>query len=81
MAERVANELGERDVVHLRCSPLERAQETMAPLAAALDLPVTIDGRVLEARTTSRAEGVISQHAAEREELAALPQSADAELG
>jgi broad specificity phosphatase PhoE len=49
MAERVARELGERDIVHLRCSPLERAQETMAPLAATLGLPVTIDDRVLEA--------------------------------
>jgi broad specificity phosphatase PhoE len=49
MAERVARELGERDIVHLRCSPLERAQETMAPLAATLGLAVTIDDRVLEA--------------------------------
>ena len=49
MAERVARELSERVLVHLRCSPLERAQETMAPLAAAAALPVTIDGRVLEA--------------------------------
>ena len=49
MAERVARDLGERDIVHLRCSPLERAQETMAPLAAELGLPVTLDGRVLEA--------------------------------
>jgi broad specificity phosphatase PhoE len=49
MAERVAHELAERDVVHLRCSPLERAQETMAPLAATLGLPVVIDDRLLEA--------------------------------
>ena len=49
MAERVANELAGRDVVHLRCSPLERAQETMAPLAAALNLPVILDDRLLEA--------------------------------
>src|SRR5919112_810619 len=27
MAERVAQDLGERDIVHLRCSPLERAQD------------------------------------------------------
>ena len=49
MAERVARELAERDVVHLRCSPLERARETMAPLAASLGLPVGIDDRLLEA--------------------------------
>jgi broad specificity phosphatase PhoE len=49
MAERVASELAWRDIVHLRCSPLERAQETMEPLAAALGLPVTIDDRLLEA--------------------------------
>ena len=49
MADRVADHLGGRDIVHLRCSPLERAQETMAPIAEALDLPVVIDGRVIEA--------------------------------
>ena len=49
MAERLAEDLQDRDIVHLRCSPLERAQETMAPLAAALGLPVTTDGRVIEA--------------------------------
>jgi broad specificity phosphatase PhoE len=49
MAERVAGNLAERDIVHLRCSPLERAQETMEPLAAALGLPVTLDDRLLEA--------------------------------
>jgi broad specificity phosphatase PhoE len=49
MAERTAEHLRGRDVVHLRCSPLERAQETMEPIAAAFGLPVTIDGRVIEA--------------------------------
>ena len=50
MADRVAEHLRGRDVVHLRCSPLERAQETMEPIRAALgDLPVTTDGRVIEA--------------------------------
>lgn len=37
------------DVVHLVASPLQRAQETIAPLAAALDLPVHTDERVIEA--------------------------------
>jgi broad specificity phosphatase PhoE len=35
--------------VQLRSSPLERAQETAAPLADALGLPVVIDDRVIEA--------------------------------
>jgi broad specificity phosphatase PhoE len=49
MAERVSEHVRGRDVVHLRSSPLERAQETAAPLAEALDLPVVIDPRVIEA--------------------------------
>ena len=40
MAERVAEHLRDRDIVHLRCSPLERAQETMAPYRGGLGLPV-----------------------------------------
>lgn len=49
MASTVAEDLSGSDITHLRCSPLERAQETMEPVAAALDLPVTIDDRVIEA--------------------------------
>jgi broad specificity phosphatase PhoE len=48
MAERVANSVKDRDIVHLRVSPLERAQQTAAPLAAALSLPITTDDRVIE---------------------------------
>lgn len=48
MAVRAADHLAGRDVTHLRCSPLERAQETMEPIVAAHDLPVTTDGRVIE---------------------------------
>ena len=51
MAERVADVLPEKDP-HLRAlvsSPLQRAQETIAPLAARLGLPVSLDERVLEA--------------------------------
>jgi broad specificity phosphatase PhoE len=47
-AERVGRTLGERDIVHLRCSPLERAQETAAPLAAARGLDPVTDPRVIE---------------------------------
>ena len=43
-----AETLGERDIVHLRSSPLERAQETAAPLAAARGLTPVIDPRVIE---------------------------------
>ncbi|HET9873621.1 MAG TPA: histidine phosphatase family protein [Propionibacteriaceae bacterium] len=49
MARRVADHLKDHDLVHLRCSPLERAQETMAPHADIHGLPVTTDGRVIEA--------------------------------
>jgi broad specificity phosphatase PhoE len=49
MAERVAEHLRGRDVVYLVSSPLERAQETAAPLAETLGLPVVIDERVIEA--------------------------------
>jgi broad specificity phosphatase PhoE len=48
MAERVADVIGDRDIVHLRSSPLERAQETAAPLAAARALTPVIDPRVIE---------------------------------
>ena len=48
MAERIGKALGDRDIVHLRSSPLERAQETAAPLAKALELKPVIDPRVIE---------------------------------
>jgi broad specificity phosphatase PhoE len=48
MAERIGASLGERDIVHIRTSPLERAQETAAPLAAARELTPVIDARVIE---------------------------------
>jgi len=50
MAQRLGEFFADRDVTHLRCSPLERAQETMAPIAAGhADLSVITDGRVIEA--------------------------------
>ncbi|MBA2553615.1 MAG: histidine phosphatase family protein [Geodermatophilaceae bacterium] len=49
MAEKVAAHLSGRDIVHVVSSPLERAQETAAPIAAGLDLGVSIDERLLEA--------------------------------
>lgn len=56
MARRVAEAIGDRDIVHLRVSPLERAQETARPLAAARGLEIVTDERVIE--STNRFEGV-----------------------
>lgn len=51
MAQRVADELsrGGHDVVRVVASPLERAQETATPVAAAFGLDVVTDDRLLEA--------------------------------
>jgi len=56
MAERVADTIQHRDIVHIRTSPLERAQETAAPLAAALDLDPVLDLRAIE--SSNKFEGV-----------------------
>jgi broad specificity phosphatase PhoE len=49
MAERVAGHLTGRDITHVVASPLERAQETAAPVAEALGLAVATDRRLIEA--------------------------------
>jgi broad specificity phosphatase PhoE len=49
MAEKAAAWFAGRDVARLVSSPLERAQQTAAPLAEELGLPVTIDERLIEA--------------------------------
>lgn len=50
MAARLGEYFTDAPLVHLVCSPLQRAQETMAPIAAAHpQLPVNIDERVIEA--------------------------------
>lgn len=54
-AKLAAEFLAQRDVGYLVSSPLERAQQTAAPLAAALGLAVALDERLLEA--TNRLEG------------------------
>jgi len=48
MAERVAESVADRDIVHVGASPLERAQETAAPTAAVLGLDVHTDLRLIE---------------------------------
>jgi len=49
MAVRAAEALEHRDVTAVVSSPLERAQQTAAPVAAKHDLRVTIDDRIIEA--------------------------------
>lgn len=49
MAERVAESFAGRDIAALVSSPLERAQQTAAPIAAAFDLGIDLDPRLIEA--------------------------------
>jgi broad specificity phosphatase PhoE len=49
MAEKAATWFAGSDIAHLVSSPLERAQQTAAPIAEALSLPVSIDDRLIEA--------------------------------
>ncbi len=49
MADRVAEHLAPRDVVHVCASPLERAQETAEPIAKAHGLDIATDRRLIEA--------------------------------
>jgi broad specificity phosphatase PhoE len=48
MAERAAEWLAGHDVARLASSPLERARQTAAPIAARLGLPVLLDERLIE---------------------------------
>jgi broad specificity phosphatase PhoE len=49
MADRVAEHLAPRDIVHVGASPLERAQETAQPIAKAHGLDIATDERLIEA--------------------------------
>ncbi|MFF4362258.1 histidine phosphatase family protein [Streptomyces sp. NPDC001604] len=49
MAERVAEHLAPRDITYVCASPLERAQETAAPIAKAHGLDLATDERLIEA--------------------------------
>lgn len=49
MAARVTEWFAHRDLTHLVASPLERAQETAAPISKAFDLDIVTDDRVIEA--------------------------------
>jgi len=58
MAARLGRHFADVPVTHLRTSPLERAQETMAPIAARhKDVPVVVDWRLIEA--DSRMQGQV----------------------
>jgi len=48
MAERASKVLSNYDIVHVVSSPLERAQETAAPIGAAFGLPINLDERLIE---------------------------------
>lgn len=54
MALRLADYTADFDLAHLRCSPLERAQETIAPIAERHGLDVVTDNRVVEAGNNLR---------------------------
>jgi broad specificity phosphatase PhoE len=56
MAQRVADAIGDRDIAHVVASPLERAQETAAPLALARGLDVVTDERVIESTNVFEGE-------------------------
>jgi broad specificity phosphatase PhoE len=49
MADRVADQLAGRDITHVVASPLERAQETAAPIAKSHGLTLDTDNRLIEA--------------------------------
>ena len=49
MAQLTAAYLADNDIAHLVSSPLERAQQTIEPIAEAARLPVALDDRVIEA--------------------------------
>ena len=56
MAIRVAEVVGDRDIVHMRSSPLERAQETGRPLADVRGLEMVTDPRVIESSNVFEGE-------------------------
>jgi broad specificity phosphatase PhoE len=70
MAERTAQVLGQRRIVTVVSSPLERAQETALPLAERLHLDVVTDERVTEASSVFEGRPFAGGHGVLREPLA-----------
>lgn len=72
MAEVVGEYLAGNDIAAVIASPLERAQETAAPIAAAHQLPIAVDDRLIEAgnvfegQRVSVGDGVLRKPAAWR---------------
>lgn len=58
MADRAAAALGDRDVVRVVSSPLERAQQTAAPIALGHDLVTDTDPRLIEAENVFEGQRV-----------------------
>lgn len=58
MADLVASHLADHDITHVISSPLERARETAAPIAAAHDLEIELDERALEAENAFEGRAV-----------------------
>ena len=56
MAQRVADAVGDRDITRVISSPLERAQETAAPLAKARQVEIVTDVRVIESTNVFEGE-------------------------
>lgn len=57
MAVKVAEAVQDRDITHLRVSPLERAQETAQPLAQLRGLEIVTDERVIESTNVFEGKG------------------------
>lgn len=70
MAEAVAERLADRDIVYVAASPLERAQQTAAPIAAAQGTELVTEARVIEStnifegRPFSVGDGVLKRPSA-----------------
>lgn len=67
MAEMVAGSFAGHDLARLVASPLERAQETAAPLAAATGLPIDTEPRVVEAANQFEGQRVTARGGALRD--------------
>lgn len=67
MANRAAAALKDRDIAAIISSPMERAQQTAAPIASVHDLPIIIDPNLIEAdnvfegQRVSVGDGVLKQ--------------------
>ena len=82
-AQAVADWLAERDITYVVASPLERAQETAAPIAALRDLPIDTDDDLIESTNIFQGQRVSPGDGALREspELVAPAESAAAVVG